>query len=108
MFNLFQLITAKLADRARIDADFRRTLMTPTLDSKRSAPELGTVTRALGIAVNDCDAGRISRAHLLAIFQRAIDNGDVLAEDNQFHVVAAVLPLVDAGVLRSSDHLKEF
>lgn len=62
----------------------------------------------LGIAVNDYDAGRISRAHLLQIFQGAIDNGDILLDDNQVYVVTHILPLVDAGLLRPSVHIRAF
>ncbi len=108
VFNLFQLITATLADRARLDADFRRTILEPLQVSTMPSPELGTITRMLGIAISDYDAGRISRGQLLSIFQGAIDNGDILEENNQMYVVANVLPLVDAGLLRSSEHLRTF
>jgi hypothetical protein len=62
----------------------------------------------LGIAIADCDAGRISRGQLRSIFQDAIDNGDILDESNQMYVVASVLPLFRAGLLRPSDHLVVF
>jgi hypothetical protein len=62
----------------------------------------------LEIAVNDCDAGRITPVQLIAIFQEAVDNGDILEEANEFCVVARVLPLIDRGALRSSKHVAVF
>jgi hypothetical protein len=62
----------------------------------------------LGIAVSDCDAGRITPVQLVSIFQEAIDNGDILEEANEFCVVAHVLPLLDAGALRPSKHIATF
>jgi hypothetical protein len=37
------------------------------------------ITKHLGIAIADADAGRITRRQLLEIFQDAIENGDILA-----------------------------
>ena len=68
----------------------------------------GTITKTLQIAINDCDAGRLSKKHLLEVFQEAIDNGDILEPDNELAVVGAVLPLVDNGALQPSEHLKAF
>lgn len=62
----------------------------------------------LEIAVNDCDAGRITPVQLISIFQEAIDNGDILEEANEFSVVVHVLPLIDRGALRSSKHVAVF
>jgi hypothetical protein len=65
-------------------------------------------SKHLETAVNDRDAGRITTGQMLSIFQEAIDNGDILLPDNQFVVVAAVLPLLDGGGLRRSEHVSEF
>ncbi len=70
-------------------------------------------TKQLRIAISDADAGRITKQHLNDIFQEAIDNGDILSEENLceenlFYVVSAVFPLIDQGLLRKSAHLKEF
>ncbi len=108
VFNLFQLITAKLADRARADPEFRPALSEPHEPSLLSPRKAGTVTRKLGIAVSDYDNGRISRRHLLSIFQAAIDNGDILVETNRHYVVANILPLIDAGELEPSEHIRTF
>ena len=108
IFNLFQLITMTLADRARLDVDFRHNLEEPPQASDVPSPEHGTITRMLGIAINDCDAGRISRRQLLSIFQDSIDNGDILEEENHQYVIANVLPLVVAGLLQPSEHLRKF
>jgi hypothetical protein len=108
VFNLFQLITTILADRARIDSDFRRNVLAPPQSAAKTIPKPGGITRMLGIAINDYDAGRISRAHLLRIFQGAIDNGDILDEANELYVVANVIPLVDAGLLQPTEHLTAF
>ena len=69
---------------------------------------MALITKMLGIAVNDCDAGRITPVQLISIFQEAIDNGDILEEVNEFCVVAHVLPLIYQGVLRSSKHVTAF
>ena len=108
VFNLFQLVTMKLADRARIDREFRRVMLSSHPDRPARSATSGTITKMLGIALSDYEAGRISKRQLLSIFQDAIDNGDILEEDNQLHAVAHVIPLVDAGLLRSSEHLKAF
>ena len=68
----------------------------------------GLITKMLSLAIGNYDAGRISREHLLKIFQDAIDNGDILEPDNELPVVAAVLPLVDGGLLHYSEHMKTF
>jgi hypothetical protein len=62
----------------------------------------------LGIAVSDCDAGRISRTHLPKISQEAIDNGDVLGKADESIVVAHVIPPAESGLLRTSEHLGRF
>lgn len=64
------------------------------------------ITKLLGIAIADADAGRITHRQLLEIFQEAIDNGDILEERNEEYVVAAVFPLIDAGVLQPSIHVE--
>jgi hypothetical protein len=69
---------------------------------------MALITKMLEIAVNDCDAGRITPVQLISIFQEAIDNGDILEEENEFCVVAHVLPLIDRGALRSSEHVAIF
>ena len=108
VFNLFQLITARLADRARIDADLQRLLVAYPRGASAPIRESGTITKMLGVAIADHDAGRLSRGQLLSIFQDAIDNGDILAESNKIYAVTNVLPLVDAGLLRPSAHLEAF
>jgi hypothetical protein len=107
VFNLFQLVTARLANRARLDTEFKGLITSPTNSGVR-VTRSGTITRMLGVAVNDYDAGRISRGALLSIFQDAIDNGDILEDNNLVYVVTKVLPLVDAGLLRPSHHLDLF
>ena len=69
---------------------------------------MAEITKLLGIAIADYDGGRLSQAHLISIFQEAIDNGDILLPDNEFYVVASVFPLIDQGVLRPSQHTEEF
>jgi hypothetical protein len=69
---------------------------------------MALITKMLEIAVSDYDAGRITAAQLMSIFQEAIDNGDILEPDNELCVVARILPLVDHGVLHSSEHLASF
>jgi hypothetical protein len=69
---------------------------------------MALITKMLDIAVSDCDVGRITPVQLISIFQEAIDNGDILEEENKFSVVLHILPLVDRGILRSSEHLKTF
>lgn len=105
VYNLFQLITAKLADRARVDHAFRDLLLAHSRVGSSRSLQPATITKMLGIAIADHDAGRLSRGQLLSIFQDAIDNGDILAESNQLYAIANVLPLVDAGLLRRSSHL---
>jgi hypothetical protein len=39
------------------------------------------ITKHLGIAIADADAGRITRRQLLEIFQDAIENGDILERE---------------------------
>ena len=66
------------------------------------------ITKYLGIAIADAEAGRITLQHLLDILQEAIDNGDVLVDGNEQYVVATVFPLIDSGVLRPSVHTESF
>jgi len=68
---------------------------------------MALITKMLDVAINDCDAGRISSVQLASIFQEAIDNGDILEEQNELAVVL-LMPLVDQGIVRSSEHLCEF
>ncbi len=75
---------------------------------RHQGSEMAEITKLLGIAISDADAGRITRGQLLDIFQDAIDNGDILEDDNELYVVTAVVPLIDAGVLRPSDHVTTF
>lgn len=65
------------------------------------------ITKNLGIAIADADAGRITKKHLLEIFQDAIDNGDILLQDNEF-VGVTIMPLIDKGVLHRSSFVDEF
>jgi hypothetical protein len=69
---------------------------------------MALVTKMLDIAVSDYDAGRITVDQLMSIFQEAIDNGDIAEPGNELCVVGRILPLVDHGVLRSSEHLARF
>ena len=69
---------------------------------------MALITKMLDIAVSDYDAGRITSEQLISIFQKAIDNGNVLERDNDLCVVARILPLVDQGVLRGSEYLSTF
>jgi hypothetical protein len=69
---------------------------------------MALITKMLGIAINDCDARRITPEQLLSIFQEAIDNGDILERDNEFIVVVHVVPLIDRGALRRSQHFDAF
>lgn len=69
---------------------------------------MALITKMLEIAVNDCDAGRITPVQLISIFQEAIDNGDILEEENEFCAVVHILPLIDRGALRSSEHVATF
>ena len=69
---------------------------------------MALITKMLEIAVNDCDAGRITPVQLVSIFQEAIDNGDILKEENEFCVGVHILPLIDRGALRSSPHVATF
>lgn len=108
VFNLFQLATARLAERARIDEGFHRMVLSPLTARPAHSESSGLITKMLGIAISDCDAGRISKKQLLEIFQDAIDNGDILEPDNELDVVGTVFPLVDDGVLQPSQHLKTF
>ncbi len=66
------------------------------------------ITKHIGIAINDADAGRITYQHLLKIFQEAIDNGDILLEENELYVVGTVLPLLDRDVLKRSPYVDDF
>lgn len=108
ILNLFQLATLNLADRARVDEDFRCILLSPPPPRSPRSIKSGTITKMLSRAISDCDTGNISKRQLLTIFQDAIDNGDILADGNQMYVVAVVLPLVEAGVIQSSKHLEVF
>lgn len=65
---------------------------------------MAEITKMLGIAINDCDEGRISPEQLVSILQEAIDNGDILLPDNEFCAVAVVFPFIDRGVLKPSQH----
>lgn len=69
---------------------------------------MSLITKMLDIAVNDHNAGRITSVQLISIFQEAIDNGDILEEENEFCVVAHVVPLLDRGALHSSAHVATF
>jgi hypothetical protein len=69
---------------------------------------MAEITKLLGIAINDYEAGHVTPEHLLEIFQEAIDNGDILLPDNKLYVVAAVTPLLDRGILKPSQHTKKF
>jgi hypothetical protein len=108
VFNLFQLLTAMLANRAREDEIAHRAMRADAESSQPPPPSGGKITKMLGIAVSDCDARRISRRQLLRVFQEAIDNGDILEPDNEHHVVLHVIPLIDQGLLRSSPYVATF
>jgi hypothetical protein len=73
-----------------------------------SLNKMALITKMLQIAVDDCEAGRITREHLILIFQEAIDNGDILEEANELCVLTLVLPLIDTGVLHSSENMAMF
>lgn len=66
------------------------------------------ITKMLEIAINDADAGRITYDQLLSIFQDAINNGDILEEDNSFYVITGNVPLIDAGILQRSSYFDQF
>lgn len=109
VFNLFQLVTqnfALMASEQKAFNDFIRAAPSKPIAPK--ATSHGNITKMLGIAINDHDAGRITRDHLVTILQAAIDNDDILLEDNKLYVVSAVFPLLDAGVLQPSKHTAEF
>lgn len=109
VFNLFQLVTLNFALMAHQQTALRDFIAAAPKKPKPPQPEdHGTITKMLGIAVSDHDAGRITRNHFISILQAAIDNGDILLDANKPYVVAAVLPLLDAGVLRASKHTEEF
>lgn len=65
-------------------------------------------TKNLRRAITGAAVGQISNDELLEIFQRAIDNGDVLEQDNRFFVATLILPLVEMGQLKRSPHLDEY
>lgn len=108
VFNLFQLVTVILADRVRTEPAFAEMVRGAHAEPRWTGGASGSVTRMLSIAVNDFGAGRLSRKALLAVFQDAIDNGDVLLPANETVVVAHVVPLIDAGELRPSESSREF
>lgn len=107
VLNAFQLVTCRLAQRAELDTTFREMVLAiPARHPRRHQP--GAITKLLGIAINDFDNGRLSRKNLLTIFQDAIDNGDILAPDNEVYVVGHVLPLLKEGLLERSDYVDLF
>ena len=108
IFNLFQLVTLTLADRVRTDSAFAEMVEHAPHAQPRSTGESGTITRHLGIAISDHEAGRLSRRHLVQIFQDAIDNGDLLLPENEFYVTTYVVPLIDAGELHPGPAVGEF
>jgi hypothetical protein len=65
-------------------------------------------TKNLRRAITGAAVGQISNDELLEIFQQAIDNGDVLEQDNRFFVATLILPLVEMGELKRSPHLDEY
>ena len=69
---------------------------------------MAEITKLLGIAISDADAERITKKQLIEIFQDAINNGDILEEDNEFYVVAAIFPLLDKGILQRSTYVDTF
>ena len=69
---------------------------------------MALITKMLEVAVNDCDNGRITAAQLMSVCQEAIDNGDILEEQNELHVVLVILPAIDRGILRTSEHVTKF
>jgi hypothetical protein len=69
---------------------------------------MALITKMLDVAVADCDAGRITPTQLISILQEAIDNGDILEEQNEFCVVSRILPGIDRGILSSSEHVVAF
>ena len=109
VFNLFQLLTQNFALMAHNQPELRAFIVDAmSKPAPRKAPEHGTITKNLGIAVSDCEAGRITNSRFISILQGAIDNGDILLEANKFYVVSAVLPLLDAGTLQPSKYTVEF
>lgn len=69
---------------------------------------MSEITKNLGIAISDSDAGRITKEQLFEIFQEAINNGDINCESNEMYAVSVVLPLIDKGVLKQSKHTHSF
>jgi hypothetical protein len=109
VFILFQLIAQNFAQMALKQTAFNSFILAaPSQPAPHQAEEHGTITKMLGIAVSDHDAGRITREHFISILQAAINNGDILLDANQPYVVAIVYPLLDAGALRPSKHTKGF
>ena len=107
IFIAFQITTLRLAQKAAEDSALRELIASSPL----AAPERGTsgtITKMLGIAISDFDAGRLSRKNLLLILQDAIDNGDILELSNEDYVVTHVMPLIDEGVLTSSPAVAAF
>lgn len=107
IFIAFQIMTLRLALRAAEDHALREVIAaTPLAPSERGSS--GTITKMIGMAINDLDAGRLSRKNLLLILQDAIDNGDILEPANEEFVVTHVMPLVDAGTLARSPAVADF
>ena len=69
---------------------------------------MARITERLDVVVDDMDARRITREHFLAIVQDAINNGDILLPENTLMGVAVVMPLLDKGLVKPSDHSRAF
>jgi hypothetical protein len=65
------------------------------------------ITKLLGIAFADAKSGRITEDQLHEIVQEALDNGDILADDNEPYVLTDVHGLVRAGAVVPTRHLHE-
>ncbi|MEX1024111.1 MAG: hypothetical protein WD226_03450 [Planctomycetota bacterium] len=104
IFNLFQLVTMRLADRIRLEPGFRDMAFSAPAEVQRSGGS-GTITRMIGIAISDYEAQRLSRKHLLLILQDSIDSGNILLEDNEPYVATYVMPLIESGELQTSHYI---
>jgi hypothetical protein len=105
IYNTFQMHILLSAERWNTDAAFKR-LVTANARSQEAKP--GRRTERLDAAISEHNRGALDKARMLQIFQEAVDNGDILLEANQLAVVAHVLPLLDAGILKPSKHVSAF
>ncbi len=69
--------------------------------------EMTRITDSLELAIMKHDIGRVTKEHLLQIFQDCIDNGDILEPANELYFAAIIMPFIDRGVLTPSTHTKQ-